>query len=115
VASDESQRLGDDSNAKKDEELDAGTVTGVGTSDPLTVSVRDQIRREQAKTTSYLAYALIATLLLSVIGHYTTTLVLHLAGKSEVAKVLSDIYEKWLPVITGFTGSAVTYFLTRER
>ena len=43
------------------------------------------------------------------------TLVLHLSGKSEVAKALSDIYEKWLPVITGFTGSAVTYFLTRER
>jgi hypothetical protein len=115
VANEESQRVGNDVHTKKDEELDAGTVTGVGTSDPLTVSVRDQIKREQAKTTSYLAYALIATLLLSVIGHYVATLALHLSGKSEVATALSDIYEKWLPVITGFTGSAVTYFLTRER
>jgi hypothetical protein len=115
VASEASQRIGDDAHAKHDEELDAGTVTGVGTPDPLTVSVRDQIKREQAKTTSYLAYALIATLILSFIGHYAATLALHLSGKSEVAKALSDIYEKWLPVITGFTGSAVTYFLTRER
>jgi len=115
VASEESQRIGDAVHTKQDDELDAGTVTGVGTADPLTVSVRDQIRREQAKTTSYLSYALIATLILSVIGHYAVTLVLHLSGKIEVAKALSDIYEKWLPVITGFTGSAVTYFLTRER
>lgn len=115
MASEESQRIGDDVNAKNDEELDAGTVTGVGTSDPLTVSVRDQIKREQARTTSYLAYTLIATLLLSVLGHYVATLALHLSGKSEVAQALSEIYDKWLPVITGFTGSAVTYFLTRER
>lgn len=95
--------------------LDARTITGVGTPDPLTVRVRDQIKREQAKTTSYLAYALIATLILSFLGHDVATLALHLSGKSEVARALSDIYEKWLLVITGFTGSAVAYFLTRER
>jgi hypothetical protein len=67
VASEGSQRIGDDVHAKNDEELDAGTVTGVGTPDSLTVSVRDQIKREQAKTTNYLAYALIATLILSFI------------------------------------------------
>jgi len=91
------------------------STTGVGTPDPLTVRVRDQIKREQAKTTSYVAYALIATLIISFIGHYAATLALHLSGKSEVAQALRDIYERWLPVITGCTGSAVTYFLTRER
>ena len=102
------QRTGGDAPANGDAEIDAGTVTGVGTSDPLTVSVRDQIKRDQAKTTNHLAYALIATLVLSFIFHYGATLALHLWGKVEVATALSAIYKKWLPVITAFAGSAAS-------
>ena len=89
-------------------------ITGVGTDDPNTVLVKNQIRRANANASRWLAYALITILTLTFLAHYATTFWFIQEGKLPIT-ALSELFDKWLPIITGFTGSAVTYFLTRER
>lgn len=89
-------------------------VTGVGRDDPNTVLVKNQIRRANADASRWLAYALIIILTLTFLAHYWTTFWFVREAKLPIT-ALSDLFDKWLPIITGFTGSAVTYFLTKER
>lgn len=96
------------------EEPSEQVVTGLGNDDPNTVRVRNQIRHANANASRRLAYALITILTLTFVAHYWTTFWFVREAKLPIT-ALSDLFDKWLPVITGFTGSAVTYFLTRER
>lgn len=96
------------------EEPSEQVVTGLGKDDPNTVLVRNQIRHANANASRRLAYALITSLTLTFVAHYWTTFWFVREAKLPIT-ALSDLFDKWLPVITGFTGSAVTYFLTRER
>lgn len=95
-------------------DVEAGKVTGVGTNDPNTVAVKAQIHRDNARASRWLAYGLIAILAGTFSVHYALLAYLVVQGTLS-AEALTDLFEKWLPVLTGFTGSAVTYFLTRER
>jgi hypothetical protein len=89
-------------------------VTGVEKDDPGTVWVKNQIRHANANASRRLAYALITILTLTFLAHYWTTFWFVHEAKLPIT-ALSDLFDKWLPIITGFTGSAVTYFLTKER
>lgn len=79
-----------------------------------TISIDDEIRKKKADTARHLAYLVIWALLLSILVHYGFVFGLELAGQSTVAEKLDDLFRIWLPVISGFAGSATTYFLTRE-
>ena len=61
-----------------------------------------------------LAFWLILTLLLSVLVHYSATVVLEWNDKGKASESLSRIFHAWLPVISGFVGSAVAYHFTKK-
>lgn len=69
----------------------------------------------RAKTASYLAFLLVTILVLTLLLHYLATLILSCYGQAEAVKVLGEVFDKWLPVITGFVGGAVTYYFTKEK
>ena len=73
----------------------------------------DEIVLKKEWAARAIAFALIGILTSSVVGHYVATM---LFAKTDVVAVekLGKIFDVWLPVITGFSGSAVTYFLTKE-
>ncbi len=92
--------------------LNAGTVSGVG---DLQVPVINRIQINHSWTAIILAVLLVIILVGTTSLHYYTVLQLAQDGKTEVATQVSTIFDKWFPVITGFTGSAITYFLTKDR
>lgn len=94
--------------------VNAGSVRGLGDR-VLTVRTANHIRLHHSWTAIGLAFAFIAILAASTWWHYHTVLMLYSQDKADVAQQLSSIFDKWFPVMTGFTGSAVTYFLTKER
>lgn len=91
-------------------ELDAGFVHDLDQD-----SIGFEPHKHRAKTASYLAFILVAILGLSLLIHYIATLILCCYGHVETAKSLGQIFDKWLPVITGFVGGAVTYYFTKEK
>ncbi|MEF2277012.1 hypothetical protein V3W47_01800 [Deinococcus sp. YIM 134068] len=94
--------------------VNAGVVRGLGERD-LAIRTANRIRLQHSWTAIVLAFAFIAILAASTWWHYHTVLLLYSQDKADVAQQLSSIFDKWFPVMTGFTGSAVTYFLTKER
>jgi hypothetical protein len=78
-------------------------------------SIGFEPQKHRAKTASYLAFILVAILALTLLLHYVSTLILCCYGQIETAKSLGQIFDKWLPVITGFVGGAVTYYFTKEK
>lgn len=94
-------------------EIYGGDASGLEP-DRGTVSIDDRIKKEKADMARRLAYLVIWALLLSILIHYGFVFGLELAGQSTVAEKLDDLFRIWLPVISGFAGSATTYFLTRE-
>lgn len=92
--------------------INAGTVKGL---DDDALTVKHRISLHHSWTAIILAFVFIVILAASTYWHYHTVELLYSQGKPDVAKELSSIFDKWFPVMTGFTGSAVTYFLTRDR
>jgi hypothetical protein len=78
--------------------------------------VRIEFTRHKAKTTRTLAYLLVATLGISVALHYGAVILILVRTENQaLIDTLDGIFSSWLPVISGLTGSAVTYFFTREK
>ncbi len=90
--------------------LDAGTVEDLNRS-----PVRVGKVPHRDKTASYLAFSLVVILVLTLLIHYVATLILSCYKQAETVLVLGEIFNKWLPVITGFVGGAVTYYFTKEK
>ena len=95
------------------EELEGGFVRDLD--EPDESAPRFEERKYRAKTASYLAFLLVAILVLTLVLHYIATLILSCYKQAETVQVLGEIFDKWLPVITGFVGGAVTYYFTKEK
>ncbi len=90
-----------------DEALDGGAV------EPLQdYPIAEQHR---AHTTRYLAYALVATLALSVVFQYASTMVLIYTGKADAIPHLDKTFNILMPLLSGLVGGATTYYFTREK
>lgn len=111
LKADQSKDLGCAQQGETDEKelLDAGKVEDANK--PLRV----EKVTHRAKTASYLAFSLVAILVLTLLFHYVATLILSCYEQAEAVKVLGEVFDKWLPVITGFVGGAVTYYFTKEK
>ena len=71
---------------------------------------------QTGRTARRIAYFLVAIMVFTVVGHYVLTLVLGLlGGEEQTIEMISAIFRSWFPVITGFAGGAITYFLTHSR
>ena len=71
--------------------------------------------RIRARTARFLTFLLVWMFGISFGLHYIATAAFRQWGDEKVAEALGEAFEVWLPVISGFVGSAVTYYLTREK
>jgi hypothetical protein len=71
-------------------------------------------RRHRAQTASYIAYILVGALVVTLVLHYIVVGLLGHFGDQGTVDALSQVFDKWLPVITGLVGGAVTYYFTKE-
>lgn len=85
--------------------------------DPDSVPSKDFITREKQirfkdRIAGNLAVLLVAILFVLILIHYTVT-VFFAVYRIDNTHV-NEVFNSWLPVISGFVGSAVTYYFTRE-
>jgi hypothetical protein len=86
--------------------LDGGAVAE-NVAEPIVVTPPiDPERHRQIVT-----LCLLGLLALVIVGHYATLVLLEWNGKK--AETLSNAFNATLPVISGLTGSSVTYYFTR--
>jgi hypothetical protein len=90
------------------EPLDLGEVSRADES----IAAEERIR---AKTARFLTFLLVWMFGISFALHYVATAVFRQWGDEKVVEALGEAFQVWLPVISGFVGSAVTYYLTREK
>jgi hypothetical protein len=91
-----------------DEEIEGGAVEAIEE-----VSFRPEEHR--AQTSRWLAFVIVGLLAFSVAAHYGMVAWLLMRGQTEAATALGRIFEVWLPIISGLTSAAVTYYFTKER
>ena len=72
----------------------------------------DLIKTQEAQTARFLAIALVCALAGSVVLQYVVLAVL--ACRHLETQAFEHLFNSWLPVISGLTGSAVTYYLTKR-
>ena len=71
--------------------------------------------QHRAHTARYLAYALVATLALSVVFQYFSTMILLYTGKTDAIPNLDKTFNILMPLLSGLVGGATTYYFTREK
>lgn len=92
--------------------IEGGEIQEIGDTD---VKI-DPIVRQKAKTTRTLAYVLVGILGASVLLHYIAVIVILVNTENQaLIDTIDGIFSSWLPVISGLTGSAITYYFTREK
>ena len=79
----------------------------------MVVSQTD-IKIHEAQTARLLAVALSCALGASVLLQYLVLTALTLCGRQDCVPVFEHLFNAWLPVISGLTGSAVTFYLTKR-
>ena len=97
-----------DSEDADDGEIDAAYISPL---DELSV----EPRRHRERTASGLAWVLMATLTGSGVLHYCTLLYLTTHGQATALEQEDKFFGQWLPVVSGLTGSAITYYFTRNK
>jgi len=73
------------------------------------------LRGHEAKTARTLTYVLVGILAVSILVQYGTLAVLVIHGKNDSIPSFEHLFNNVLPVLAGLTGSAVTYYLTKEK
>ena len=71
--------------------------------------------QHRANTARYLAYASVATLALSVVFQYASTMILIYTGKTDAIPNLDKTFNILMPLLSGLVGGATTYYFTREK
>jgi hypothetical protein len=69
----------------------------------------------EAMTARSLAFWLIAMLGVSVLGQYASIGILVWRNRLDAIQNFEHLFNAWLPVISGLSSAAVTYYLTREK
>ena len=97
------------SNGTEAEIIDGGEINGI---DDKHVNA---IKKYKIDTSRGLAYSLVIILAASIFLHYGLTIWLITTGQESGLLEINNIFNIWLPVISGFTASAVTYFFKGGR
>jgi hypothetical protein len=71
--------------------------------------------QHRANTARYLAFALVATLALSVVFQYASTIIFVYTGKADAIPNLDKTFNILMPLLSGLVGGATTYYFTREK
>ena len=73
------------------------------------------LKAHEAKTARTLTFVVVAMLGLSILIQYVLLGVLTVYNKSDAIPTFEHLFNAVLPVLAGLTGSAVTYYLTKEK
>jgi hypothetical protein len=73
------------------------------------------LKEHEAKTARTLTYVLVAILGSSILLQYVALAILVRYSKTESIPNFEHLFNAVLPVLAGLTGSAVTYYLTKEK
>jgi hypothetical protein len=73
------------------------------------------LKAHEAKTARTLTFVVVTMLGLSIALQYGTMGVLIVYNKTEAIPNFEHLFNAVLPVLAGLTGSAVTYYLTKEK
>lgn len=106
------------SESEDEQVIESAEITGLregGEITGLNEDKFDYIDRHKADTARWLAYALVIALAGSFVIHYITMALLAAQNKTAALEVVERAFSAWLPIISGLTGAAVTYFFTKER
>ena len=71
-------------------------------------------KKHRADTARYLAYGLVATLILSIVLQYAGTLTLVFMGKADALASIDKLFNILLPVLSSLVSAAATYYFTKE-
>lgn len=80
----------------------------------MAVVVESDIKVQEAQTARHLAIALSCALGANILLQYLALTVLAISGRQQFLPEFEHLFNAWLPVISGLTGSAVTYYLTKR-
>lgn len=98
----------DEAISNEDEMIEGGTITL--SSQPISWK-----ERHETETAKVLTFALLALFAGSLLVHYISVTFLMLNAQKEAVDVLTNVFDKWLPVISSFVGGAVTFYLTCKK
>ena len=104
-------RIGDESvgaSAVAEQEIEGGFVSEFP-------KVTFDERKHRAKTASRLAFTFAWIFAGALFVHYVMFFALALLGREDAMGALSDIFNVWLPALTGIVSAAATYYFTKER
>ena len=73
------------------------------------------IQKQESDTARRLAFLSLSMLGGYLLLHYGATVCIHIWGSDDLLASLKDIFFATLPVLSGLTGSAATYFFTRNK
>ena len=98
----------------------AQVVDGGEIGTPAEPEVEHVLAHRRLGTASQLAFMVLGLLGLTFLVHYSSVLYLTATTESfeDMEKrigLLGQIFDVWLPVISGLAGSAATYFFTKAR
>jgi hypothetical protein len=71
--------------------------------------------RHREETATKLATMIFVILGLTGLIHYVMVVVLVCNGHDQAVSAVKDFFNAWLPIIAGLSGSAATYYFTRDR
>ncbi|SHI83437.1 hypothetical protein SAMN02745216_00626 [Desulfatibacillum alkenivorans DSM 16219] len=69
----------------------------------------------EAKTARILAIIIVIIFGVSFFVHYLAMFVALLLDCDQKVASLGDLFNSWLPVISGFVGACVTYYFTKDK
>src|ERR1700742_1271324 len=71
--------------------------------------------KHETETAKALTFTLVGIMAGTLVLHYVSVIVLMIKGHKDAVDILSHVFDSWLPVISGFVGGAVTFYLTRNK
>lgn len=103
--------LADAAPAARDADVEV-PVEGRGFQPPSTI---DPKAERESKTARMLAITLMVMLGVTFLTNVATLIVLTIYNRLDAAPQFDRMFAVWLPLLSGLVGSAVTFYLTKER
>jgi hypothetical protein len=73
------------------------------------------LKRRESQTARHVTITLLVMLGGTVVLQFATLIVLTITNRLDAASHFDQMFAVWIPLLSGLVGSAVTFYLTREK